>query len=105
MRVIKRSPAPAPSISRNWDPGKKLTLAAEERHWRGRPYLDLVEVKLGDTFREQNTALQLGKSDLVEISPEQAQHAMADGRRLEKSAPIELLAIVFDAEASAEEKE
>ncbi|HVI78937.1 MAG TPA: ABC transporter substrate-binding protein, partial [Candidatus Acidoferrum sp.] len=89
----------------NWDPGKKLTLAAEERHWRGRPYLDLVEVKLGDTFREQNTALQLGKSDLVEISPEQAQHAMADGRRLEKSAPIELLAIVFDAEASAEEKE
>ncbi|PYX73769.1 MAG: hypothetical protein DMG78_07975 [Acidobacteria bacterium] len=57
-----------------WQPGKKLTLAAEEDCWRGRPFLDGLEIEMGRSFRDQATALEVGRADLVEIAPEQAHH-------------------------------
>ena len=50
----------------DWLPGKKLSLAAEENCWRGRPFLDDIEIEMGKSFRDQMTALELGKADLVE---------------------------------------
>lgn len=89
----------------SWDPGKKLVLAAEEGYWRGRPYLDGVEIELGESFREQSTASQLGRTELVELAPEQLQHAGQDGRRFAKSPPMEVLALLFARDsASADEK-
>ena len=89
----------------SWEPGKKLVLMAEENHWRGRPYLDGVEIEFGRSFREQTTALQLGKADLIEIAPEEAQRFSQAGRNLAKSAPVEVLALVFARDsASADEK-
>ena len=89
----------------DWQPGKKLVLAAEENCWRGRPFLDTIEIEMGKGFREQMTALQLGKADLVEVAPEQTHRASQEGRRLASSPPVELLALVFPRNpASAEEK-
>ncbi len=88
----------------NWDPGKKLTLGAEENHWRGRPYLDGVEIEFGRNLRDQSTALQLGRADLVEIAPEQAQHPVPDGHRVLKSSLIEVLALLFANEAASEDE-
>ena len=79
----------------DFQPGKKLVLAAEENCWRGRPFLDGIEVEMGRSFRDQMTALELGKSDLVEVAPEQSHRAALDGRRLANSSPVELLALVF----------
>jgi SgrR family transcriptional regulator len=45
----------------DWQPGKKLTLAAEENHWRGRVFVDAIEVEMGRNFREQLNELELGK--------------------------------------------
>ena len=88
-----------------WQPGKKLTLAAEEDCWRGRPFLDGIEIDLGRGFREQMTALEVGKADLVEVAPEQTHHFSQGRGRLVSSAPMELLALVFPGDAtSAEEK-
>jgi ABC-type transport system substrate-binding protein len=89
----------------DWQPGKKLTLTAEEGCWRGRPFLDGIEVEMGRSFRDQMTALELGKADLVEVAPEQSHRAALDGRRLASSLPMELVALVFSRDVkSVDEK-
>lgn len=83
----------------DWHPGKKLTLAAEENCWRGRPFLDAVEIEMNRSFRDQSTALELGRSDLVEIAPEQAQRVPQDKYRVARSSPMELWALLFTRDA------
>ena len=85
----------------DWQPGKKLTLAAEEECWRGRPFLDGVEIEMGRSFRDQATALEVGRADLVEVAPEQAHHFSPAKGRLVNSAPAELMALVFARDASS----
>lgn len=84
----------------DWQAAKKLTLAANEDCWRGRPFLDSVEIEMGKSFRDQMTALELGKADLVEVAPEQTHRFSQEGRRLASSAPVELVALVFTRDAS-----
>jgi peptide/nickel transport system substrate-binding protein len=89
----------------DWQPGKKLVLAAEEGHWNGRPFLDSIEIEMGKSYRDQMMELQLGKADLVEVAPEQAHRFSLEGDRLASSAPLELLALSFSREvASPEDK-
>jgi peptide/nickel transport system substrate-binding protein len=132
--IAKRNPGNAPSGTGpfhivDWQPGKKLALAAEEDCWRGRPFLDTIEIEMGKSFRDQMTALQLRKADLVEVAPEQARQfspsqrfqnqtlqkqvsqnqvsqyqVSHDGRRLASSAPVELLALVFARDAASPEE-
>jgi MarR-like DNA-binding transcriptional regulator SgrR of sgrS sRNA len=79
----------------DWQPGKKLTLAAEERYWGGRPFLDGIEIEFGKNFREQVTALELGKSDLINISAEQSRRISSSSVQVWFSQPLELIALVF----------
>ncbi len=79
----------------DWQPGKTLALAAEEMHWRGRPFLDAIEVEMGKSERDQMLALESGRTDLVEVGAEQAHRVSLEGRRLASSAPVELLTLVF----------
>ena len=88
----------------DWQPGKKLTLAAEENCWRGRPFLDAIEIETGKSFRDQMTALELGKGALVEVAPEQAHRVSQERRRLEASMPVELLTLVFARDAATPEE-
>jgi peptide/nickel transport system substrate-binding protein len=103
----------------DWQPGKKLALAAEEGCWRGRPFLDTIEIEMGKGFREQMTALNLGTADLVEVAPEQTRRIAQDqvsqnqipqnqvsrqGRSLASSGPIEMLALVFARDAASPEE-
>src|SRR5579862_3098622 len=104
--IVKRDPSgtlsgTGPFHIADWRPGKKLTLAAEENCWRGRPFLDAVEIEMNRSFRDQMTALELGRSDLVEIAPEQAQRMPQDKNRMARSSPIELLALLFARDASS----
>ena len=108
--VVKKSPDGKPSGTGpfhivDWQPGKKLTLAAEESCWRGRPFLDSIEIEMGKSFRDQTIALELGKADLIEVAPEQVHRAALEGRHLASSAPVELVALLFPREvASPDEK-
>ena len=89
----------------DWQPGKRLTLAAEEDCWRGRPFLDGVEIELGRSFRDQSAALEAGRADVIDIAPEQARHFSPAKGRLASSAPVELMALVFARDvASPDEK-
>ena len=98
--IEKKSPDNQPSGTGpfhivDWQPGKRLTLAAEEDCWRGRPFLDGVNIEMGKSLRDQLIDLDLGKADLVEVAAEQSHRVAAEGRALISSAPIELLALVF----------
>jgi MarR-like DNA-binding transcriptional regulator SgrR of sgrS sRNA len=88
----------------DWQPGKKLMLVAEEDHWRGRAFVDKIEVEMGRSFREQLIELENGKADLVEIPPEQGHRAMMEGRRVSTSQPMELIALVFSGDAQTQDE-
>src|SRR6059058_3329282 len=79
----------------HWDPGKKLELSARDDYWRGRALVDSIEIEMGRNFREQIIELDLGKADVVEAAPEQAHHAVMEGRTVQSSAPFELMALIF----------
>ena len=85
----------------DWQPGRSLALAANEDYWGGRPFADSVLVTLGQNWREQMVALELGKADVVEVSPEQARRLSSAGRTITESAPDELVALVFTREAQS----
>ena len=68
-----------------WEAGKAATLTAHEDHWKGRPYLDSIEIQMGRDLREQAQDLQLGKADVTDTSVG-TRDAMADMT----------LALVFD---------
>jgi ABC-type transport system substrate-binding protein len=102
--IVKRNSDNKPSGTgpfhiAEWQPGKKLTLGAEEGYWRGRPFLDAIEIEMGKSFRDQLMALETGRADLVEVAPEQAHRVAVEGRRVANSAPVELLALIFTREA------
>lgn len=85
-----------------WDAGKKLLLAAREDYWDGRAFLDAVEIEMGKIFREQGISFDLGKAQVIEVAPEQAHRATVEGR-VESSAPIELIALLFSRDPQSPE--
>ncbi len=81
--------------------GKLLKLAANEGSWAGRPFVDAVEVELGRSQRDQAIALELGKTDLIEVP---AQATAANGtQRVRTSLSVELMALVFPANSKAQD--
>ena len=85
----------------SWEAGKKLTLAANEEYWRGRAFLDDIEIEMGRNVRDQMTAFELRKADLIEVAPEQTHRFLQEGRGLTTSPRIELLALVFSRDPSS----
>lgn len=80
-----------------WDPGKHLTLAANEESRGGRPFVDTVEIQVGRSARDRLVDLELNKTDFAEIPAQQARRAAERGVRVSQSQPNELLAVVFPA--------
>ena len=73
-----------------------LRFRANEETWSGRPFLDAIEVTLGVPPPRQLLDLQLGKADLVELSPELVRRAMQDNQRVWSSAPVTFYGLRFD---------
>ena len=70
-------------------PGR-VTLAANEDYWGGRPFLDGIEIETRRTPRDQLIALELGRADLIELPPNEVRRA----RKSWMSSPAVLLALV-----------
>jgi ABC-type transport system substrate-binding protein len=88
-----------------WQPGKLLKLAANEESWAGRPFVNAVEIEFGKSLRDQAIALELDKTDVIEVAPQAAtgpqQHGTLSTSSL--SLPVELLALVFPANSKAQD--
>ena len=88
----------------NWQPGKMLMLAANEDCWRGRPFLDGIEVEMGKSFRDQMAAFELRKAEIAELAPDQMRRVVQEGRAMTSSARVELLALMFAKDAASPEE-
>ena len=79
-----------------WQPGRRALLAANDDYWSGRPFVDAIELSMGRAYRDQSIDLELGKADLTELAIEDARRSFERGMRTWTSAPVELLALVFE---------
>jgi ABC-type transport system substrate-binding protein len=59
--------------------------------------VDAVEIEMAKPARDQMVALQLGRTDVIDVPVESTRRASQEGVRLASSAPIELVAVVFPA--------
>jgi peptide/nickel transport system substrate-binding protein len=84
-----------PFLVAQWRPEQPIILTAVEDYWAGRPYLDAIHVLTGQSYRDQDLAFQLDKTDVIELPPGQA----ARNDRASTSSPAELLALVFSRSA------
>lgn len=78
-----------------FQPGRHIVLQANEDYWAGRPFLDEIDIALGQPLRDQAMNLQLGRADVIEIDPDQVRHALDDRRRVAVSSPAELMGLFF----------
>jgi peptide/nickel transport system substrate-binding protein len=78
-----------------FEAGKRAVLAANEEFREGRPFVDAVEIAMGRGAHERLVDLELSKTDLTEIAPQDARRAAEQGVRVSASQPDELLALVF----------
>jgi len=85
------------------DPGKHLTLAANDQYWGGRPFLDAIEVDFARNDRDQMLALDIGKADVITVAPETIRRARSEGRTVLTSEPAQLLALVFSGDPKSED--
>lgn len=88
-----------------WQPGKQLTLVANEDFRGGRPFVDAIEIQMARPARDRIVDLELNNTDFTEIPPEQARRAAERGIRVSVSKPDELLALFFAEGRSAIEDE
>jgi peptide/nickel transport system substrate-binding protein len=72
-----------------------LHFRANEETWSGRPFVDAIDVTLGVPSLRQLFDLQLGKADLVELSPDLVRRAMQENLRFWSSAPVLLYGLRF----------
>jgi hypothetical protein len=73
-----------------------LLFRANEEAWSGRPFLDAIDVSLAVPPLRAMFDLQLGKADLVELSPDLIPRAKQAGLRLWTSDPLTLFGLRFD---------
>ncbi len=78
-----------------------LVFRANEDCWAGRPFLDAVEVTLSVPPLRQLYDLQLGKADLVELTPDVLRRATQARLRTWSSEPVELVALAVSDQLSA----
>jgi peptide/nickel transport system substrate-binding protein len=86
----------------DWQAQKRLELKAYEDCWAGRPFVDRIEIALGVSSQQQETDLELGKVDVIELLPNLARRAaQISGARVSASAPSELWALIISPRGAA----
>ncbi len=78
-----------------WEPGRQLTLAANDDSSGGRPFVDSIEIDMGRNAHDRLVDLELGRADFSEIPAEDARQASGLGVRVTATQPDELIAVAF----------
>jgi len=79
-----------------WEAGRRAVYSADENAQGGRPFLDTVEIQMARPLRDQSIDLELGRTDVVELGPNELRRQPA-GRKVWPSAPVRMVALVFAA--------
>jgi peptide/nickel transport system substrate-binding protein len=89
----------------HFEPGKSLVLSAHNAYWGGRPYLDSIEIVMGQSLRQQTLDLELGKADVIDADVAQLRRLRQENANVAVSSPIEVLSLVFDGVPAAPDAE
>jgi ABC-type transport system substrate-binding protein len=81
-------------------PGRAI-FVANVTCWAGRPFVEKIELSMGVDFQRQANAISFGQADIVELPASQVRRAIQRGVRAASSDPIELFALVLDANRPA----
>jgi peptide/nickel transport system substrate-binding protein len=87
-----------------WDAGNHAMLSANDQYWAGRPFLDSVQIDFAKNDHEQMLSLDLAKTDVVEVAPENIHRARAENRLVMTSEPGELIALVFASDPRSDDE-
>jgi len=95
--VLAESAPPAPSDA---NPSvlrpAHLKFRAREDAWSGRPFVDAIDVTLGNPPLRQILNLQVGRADIIDIPPDLVRKARQENLRVWSSPPDTLLALRLD---------
>jgi hypothetical protein len=102
LRVEIRESPPSPEafgvpkgfVLTTWEAGRRAIFTADDAAAGGRPFLDTVDIQMARPLRDQAVDLELGKADVVELSPTELRRQSAS-RRVWSSSPVRLMALVF----------
>lgn len=81
-------------------PNGALTLAANDDCWRGRPFLDSVQIYPHRGIRDQWLDLSVGRADVVEVPPQRLGEAQQQHFSMLVSPPVDLLALTLAPEGA-----
>lgn len=70
-----------------------LSLKANEASWRGRPFVDTIEIGAHRAVRDQWLDLSLGRADVVEVPVETIRQAQQQKLKIAMAPHVELLAL------------
>jgi peptide/nickel transport system substrate-binding protein len=73
-----------------------LRFRARDDAWSGRPFVDAIDVTLGDPPLRQILNLQVGRADIIDIPPDLVRKARQENLRVWSSPPDTLLALRLD---------
>lgn len=79
-----------------WEPERTATLAAHERYWGGRPYLDSIQIQMGRSLADQAVDFQAGRADAVEAGLRDLRAPRTRGTTVFVTQPVETLALQFE---------
>jgi peptide/nickel transport system substrate-binding protein len=104
--VLESSPAGAQQAEKGSSDGaatssQRVRFRFNELCWSGRPYLNAVEVTMNVPPSRALLDLQLGKTDLAELSEDTARRAQQSNVKVWVSLPLTLYAVKFAAPANS----
>ena len=102
LRVETHQSPPSPEafglpkgfVLASWEAGRRAVFTADDNAPGGRPFLDAIEIQMARPLRDQSVDLELGRTDIVELGPNELPRQVA-GRRVWSSSSVRLLALVF----------
>jgi ABC-type transport system substrate-binding protein len=74
----------------------RLKFRARDDAWSGRPFVDAIDVTLGNLPLRQILDLQVGRADVIDVPPDLVRKARQDNLRVWSSPPVTLLALRLD---------
>ena len=88
----KRAVGTGPFAVTSFDNGV-IVLAANDDCWRGRPFVDAIEIRAHRAIHDQWLDLNVGRADLVQVPPEMLREAHQQQLKILASSPVTLLAL------------
>ena len=78
-----------------WQAGRLATFVAHDNCWQGRPFLDAIQLQMGQPYTEQLLHVESRQTDIAEVPIPYSPRLQQGGMRVEFSSPQDLYALLL----------